>query len=143
MEASKLNEGGIKNLGLLVLILFLFGFLIFIKSLSLNTKDTNETLKCPHDDFLVRSGIMHESDGLRRDLRGAISVGRELSCLKTVLLINILSDSYMIVLVSICASFEVDLGNLSAIPLNEAIVQRHDHVLLSQQKGKRTTRKTH
>jgi hypothetical protein len=30
MEASKLNEGGIKNLGLLVLMLILFGLLIFI-----------------------------------------------------------------------------------------------------------------
>jgi hypothetical protein len=76
MEATKLNEGGIKNLGLLVFMLVLFGLLIFIKSFSLNTEDTNQTLKCPHDDFLVRSSVMHESDGLRRDLRGAISVGR-------------------------------------------------------------------
>jgi hypothetical protein len=53
MEASKLNEGGIKNLGLLVLMLILLGLLIFIKSLSLNTEDTNQTLKGSHDDFLV------------------------------------------------------------------------------------------
>jgi len=76
MEASKLNERGIKNLGLLVLMLIFFGFLIFIESFSLNTEDTYQTLKCSHYDFLVRSGVVHESDGLRRDLSGAISVGR-------------------------------------------------------------------
>jgi hypothetical protein len=97
MEATKLNEWGIENLGLLVLMLILFGFLIFIKSFSLNTEDTNQTLKCSHDDFLVRSGVVHESDGLRRYFSGAISVGRKLSCLKTVLLVNILSHCYMVV----------------------------------------------
>lgn len=76
MEASKLYEWGIKNLGLLVFMLILFGLLVFIKSLGLNTENTNQALKCAHYDFLVRSGVMHESDGLWRDIRGTISVGR-------------------------------------------------------------------
>jgi hypothetical protein len=76
MEASKLNEGGIKNFGLFVLMLILFGLLIFIESFGFNTEDTNQTLKCSHDDFFVGSGVVHESDGLRRDLSCAISVCR-------------------------------------------------------------------
>jgi hypothetical protein len=76
MEAPKLNEGGIENLGLLIFMLVLFGLLIFIESFGLNTEDTNQTLKCSHDDFLVGSGVVHESDGLRRDLSCAISVCR-------------------------------------------------------------------
>jgi len=74
MEAAKFNERSVKDFGLLVFMLIVLLFFIFIKSLSLNSKNTNKSLLSTHYDFLEISSIMHKCNRFRRDLAVRISV---------------------------------------------------------------------
>jgi len=133
MVATKLNKRSIDNFGLLLLaMLILLVFLVFIDSFSFNSKNTDKTLSCSHDDLFVRARIVHESNWLRRDLSCSIKVGSKLSSFKFVLLVNILSNCDVVVLSRF--TLKINLRHLSAIPLNQSIFERNNKMLLSQQK---------
>lgn len=108
----------------------LFRFFIFIESLSLNTKKTNEALMSAHNDLLVRSGVVHESDRLWRDFLGSIDVCRQLSWLKAVLLVHVFCYSDVLILIRIRV-LKVDLRHLCTVPLNKPIFHGYYHMLLS------------